>query len=432
VSAPTEDRPRWCRPALLAITAAGFLWRLGYTLATKRNDRDLFDEGDAFFYSAVAQNLAKGQWYTVPFNGAPAADHPPLTVLVLGPASRLFEGSILAQRLTMTVIGTVAIVAVALLARAVAGPRAGVVAAGLAAVNPNFWMNDAVVMSEAISTVLIALVMLAGVALARAPTVARAAIAGGVVGLTVLARAEMGLFLPFMVLPILLVARDLDLRQRLGRLVVAGAVAAAVLAPWMVSNLVRFDEPVLISTNDGTTLLGANCPQVYDTSLIGSWSLKCVLDLSSGKGDPSTQAKEQRRLAIDYIGDHAGRLPIVVVAREGRTFGYWRPDQMVYANQGEGRPKWASWAGLATFWALTPVAVAGAVLLHRRQVTLAPFAAALVTVVVVSGVFYGIPRFRLPLDVAVTVLAAVALAALLGRRSAAANAAAPAAGSPTT
>ena len=276
MSAPTDARPRWFRLGLVAITAAGFLGRLVFALV-KGNDDDLFNEGDAFFYNVVTDNLARGNWFIVPLGGRPAADHPPLTVLVLAPTA-VFTESILAKRLTMVVIGTGVIVAIALLARAVAGPVAGLVAAGLAAVNPNFWMNDAVIMSEAISTVLIAVLMTAGVALARSPTVARAAVAGALCGLTVLARAEMGLFLPFMVLPILLTVPGLDWRQRVGRLLVAVALAGAVVAPWTAWNLTRFDEPVVISTNDGTTLLGANCPQTYDTRLVGWWSLPCVLD----------------------------------------------------------------------------------------------------------------------------------------------------------
>jgi 4-amino-4-deoxy-L-arabinose transferase-like glycosyltransferase len=417
VSTKAEPTPRWFRPAVAAVTAVGFVWRLAYTLVAKRNDSFLFDEGDSFFYSVVSTNLAHGQWFTVPFNGRPAADHPPLTVLVLTPASKLFENSVLAQRLTMTVIGTLAIVVIALLGRALAGPVAGVVAGAIAALNPNFWMNDAVVMSEAVSTVLIAALMITGLRLARAPTVGRAAAAGAVCGLTVLARAEMGLFLPFMILPILLVADGLHAWQRVGRIALAGLMTLAVVAPWTLSMQGRYDKPVAISTNDGTTLLGANCPEVYDTSTIGSWSLRCVEQTGTTTLDPSNDASKQRRIALDYIKAHEGRLPLVLVAREGRTFGFWRPDQSVFTNQGEGRPEWASWAGFVTFWVLTPFAVYGAVILRRRRVTLAPFLAALATVVVVSAFFYGIPRFRLPVDVAVTALAAVAAAELLSRRS---------------
>ena len=213
----------------------------------------------------------------------------------------------------------------------------------------------------------------------------------------------------------------------------AAVVAGAVVAPWTAWNLTRFDEPVTISTNDGTTLLGANCRESYEGGFIGFWNLRCVVDQTpKGLADPSVEAKEQRRLAFDYMRDHLGRLPKVVVAREGRTFGFWRPDQMVFSNQAEGRPRWASWAGLVTFWVLTPVAIAGAVILRRRRVTIAPFVAAVATVVLVSGLFYGIPRFRLPVDVAVTVLAAVAIAALLTRRRDAPSADGAAASLPTT
>ena len=83
MSAKAEPTPRWFRPTVAAVTAVGFVWRLAYTLVTKRNDSNLFDEGDAFFYSIVSGNLAHGQWFTVPFDGRAAADHPPLTVLVL-------------------------------------------------------------------------------------------------------------------------------------------------------------------------------------------------------------------------------------------------------------------------------------------------------------------------------------------------------------
>jgi 4-amino-4-deoxy-L-arabinose transferase-like glycosyltransferase len=232
----------------------------------------------------------------------------------------------------------------------------------------------------------------------------------------------MGLFLPFMILPILLVVDGLRGWQRIGRIVLAGVMTIAVVAPWTLSMQGRYDKPVFVSTNDGTTLLGANCPEVYDTASIGSWSIDCVEHLGPKTLDPSNDASKQRRIAFDYIEAHEGRLPLVLVAREGRTFGFWRPDQLAYLNQGEGRPKWASWAGLVAFWVLTPCAVYGALVLRRRRVTLAPFIAALATVVVVSALFYGIPRFRLPLDVAVTALAAVALSELLSRWSGARSA----------
>jgi len=395
---------------LALVTALGFAWRLGFTLVTKGSDRQLFDEGDGFFYSNVARALASGHLYVNPFNGAPAADHPPLTVLVLAPASWLFSGSVLAQRLTMTLIGTITIVAIGLLARSVAGAAAGLAAAAIAAADPNLWVNDAVIMSESISALLIVATLASGFALARRPTLGRAAAAGAVCGVTVLARAEMGLFLPLMIAPLLLRPSALAWPARIGRVALAAAALGLVLAPWTIWNLSRFHDPVFLSTNDGTTLLGANCPATFDSNITGGWSLTCVLHAGVAGLDASQASTRQRQLALDYVKAHPGRIPVVLVAREGRTLGFWRPDQSVYINQGEGRPRWASWLAFATFWALIPVSVAGVRGLRRRGVTLVPMGASLATVVVVSALFYGIPRFRLPLDVAMVVLAGVAAA----------------------
>ena len=115
----------------------------------------------------------------------------------------------------------------------------------------------------------------------------------------------------------------------------------------------------------------------------------------------------------------------MVFARLGRTFGWWETDQQVYANQGEGRPTWASWAGYATFWVLAPLSIVGVVVLRRRRADLLPAAACLATVLVVSGLFYGISRFRLPLDIMTCVLAGAAVGAAIDGLRARSGAGAP-------
>ena len=46
---------------------------------------------------------------------------------------------------------------------------------------------------------------------------------------------------------------------------IGAAVGASVLvvAPWVVYNMTRFDEPMFLSTNDGLALAGSNCDPVY-------------------------------------------------------------------------------------------------------------------------------------------------------------------------
>lgn len=412
-------RPRRSTLAIVAVALVGLAWRIGYTLVQFSGDTNQFDEGDAFLYSSVAFNSAKGEWFVNPFDATHFADHPPLTVISLVPTGWLFEGSVMAQRITNCLLGTVAIVLIGLLGRRLAGAGAGVAAAVVAAANPNLWMNDAVVMSETISTVLITALLWAAVDLRRSPTVRRAALTGALCGLTILARAEIGLFLPFLVVPAIALARDLAWRDRLLRSALACATALAVVVPWTAWNASQFEETVLISTNDGTTLLGANCEDTWSTGLVGAWYIQCVVDFNAAERtqerglDASQVSVLQREAALEHIGADPGRLPAVVAARLGRTFGWWELDQQVYANQGEGRPKWASYAGYGTFWVLAPLSIAGAVVLWRRRGDLLPAFACLATVLVVSSLFYGISRFRLPLDVMTCVLTGIAVAALV-------------------
>ncbi len=406
--------------AIGVVALVGLAWRLFYTYRQFHLDTDITDEGDAFFYSTTAHNAARGRWFEHFYYGTHVADHPPLTVVSLVPTGWLFPDSVMAQRYTFSVLGAVAIVVIGLLARSLAGPTlapvAGVAAAVVAAANPNLWMNDAVVMSESISTVLIAGLLWAAVELRRSPTLLRAGLTGALCGLTILARAEIGLFLPLLIVPAIGLARALPWRDRLLRAGAAVVAAGLVVAPWTLWNLAEFEQPVLISTNDGLTLLGANCPRTYGTHTIGSWSLQCTLDFNEAerteeRGLDASQVSElQRDAAVAYIRENPDRLPRVVYARLGRTFGWYKVDQQVWINQGEGRPQWASWLGYWSFWALVPVSVAGAVVLRRRGGDLLPAAACLVTVVAVSVLFYGIARFRLPLDVMTCALAGIAAA----------------------
>jgi hypothetical protein len=91
---------------------------------------------------------------------------------------------------------------------------------------------------------------------------------------------------------------------------------------------------------------------------------------------------------------------------------------MVAYNKGEGRESLVSWLGFAMYWALVPVAAVGAVMLRRRRVTIWPLLMQFAVVVVTAAAFYGLIRFRIPVEIALVVLAAAAIDALLARVSA--------------
>jgi 4-amino-4-deoxy-L-arabinose transferase-like glycosyltransferase len=416
----TDDRRFW--RILLLIVLGALVLRVGYVLLAKRNEPA---KGDQIYYVAQANTLAHGEGFTDPRDGSQTAEHPPLTALALTPTAWLAQqlgdhdassDNVLPMRLTMTIFGAAVVLVIGLLGRAVAGPRVGLVAAAVAAVYPNLWVNDGLVMSETLATLAVALAILLTYRFIRTPRASTAAWVGVAVGLAMLARAELGLLLPLMVLPVALMLKALPFSRQVLLFLLACAVSLAVVSPWLIANLTRFDEPVLFSTNDGLTLCGANLQRTWYGEGTGVWALDCV-NHPVPAGDRSVVSNALRRDGLEFIGDHLSRLPVVVAVREARVWSLYAPGFMAHYNENEGREVWASWLGFVAFWILVPGAVVGAVLLRRRRIPITPLVSQFVIVVVTAAAIYGLVRFRIPAEVSMVVLAAVAIDRWLGGRS---------------
>lgn len=446
VSRPADQfAERRFRLGLGALALLGAIGRFLHLVLSKVDEGSLLEQGDAFWYGSTAWNLAEGEFFRNYFTGEATADHPPLTSLVLAPAALLGDESTWALRLTMVALGTATIVVIGLAGRALAGRRAGLVAAATATLMPALWTNDVLLMAETPAALLIAGTIWAGIVLAQRSTTGPAVLAGALCGLAALTRAELGLLLPFMVWPILVVARDLAWRRKLALGAAATAATVAVIAPWTLVNQTRFAEPVLISTNDGITLAGANCDANYAGSGLGGWSVDpCVIeayarieadkpagpasgrDTASACSDPlqtkppcldaSQVSKELRAQGVSYVAAHLTDLPRVVLARNGLVWGFYRMDRSLDAAPGEGRQAWSTALAFGVAWLLIPVSVAGLVVLRRREVSLIPLLAPLAVVLVTTSAFSGIaPRFRLPWDVASCLLVGVTITSILDR-----------------
>jgi hypothetical protein len=406
--------------ALIGLVALGV--RVAYIVIAKSNG-DACGQvvcGDAYYYGLQAEVLANGDGFDRPFSGGEAADHPPLTAIVATPAALLPGDNVMAQRLTMALVGTGAVLMIGLLGREVMSERAGLIAAGIAALYPNLWMNDGVVMSEALTALGMATCLWLTYRLIRGPTVWAALWLGAAIGLTVLARAELAMYLPLVVLPVLLWRVDLELRVKVIRLAVVGAAALMMMAPWTIYNAIRFERPVLVSTNDGLTLIGANCDSVYFGPITGLWNGFCADDVPA-EGDQSEVSAAYRSAAIEYVGDHLDRVPAVLAARIGRVWGVYKPTQMAEYSRGEGRERSLSLIGTWVYYPLMAAAMAGVVVLWRRRTAVWPLLATFVMVTVTAALLYGLTRFRVPAEVAIVVLAAVLIDRLLPGDDAAAR-----------
>jgi 4-amino-4-deoxy-L-arabinose transferase-like glycosyltransferase len=395
--------------------------------------------GDQIFYNSEANFVADGHGFNEPFTGVlrpgtepgPAADHPPLTVTVLAPVSWLserppvswiidepLEDHVREHRYAMVVLGTASVLLVGLLGRRAArSDTVGLVAAGIAALAPNVWVNDGLVMSETVTVLTVVGAMLAAFALRDRPGWWRAAALGALCGLAALARAELLLLVPLLAIPAALTVRG-PARARAELAVVATGVALLALAPWVVFNLARFDDRTFVSTNDGIALLGSNCEGVYHGTGTG---LTAPVVGAGGcltpppPGDQSVVAREYRQEAFDYMRAHKGRVPAVVAARIGRTWGVFRPGDMVSYNVGEGRERWVTTLGMIAYYPTLIAAIGGVVVLARRRARFA-LGVLLVPALIVtvgSAATYGQTRFRAAAEPSLAVLAAVGVVALI-------------------
>jgi len=443
---PGEDpRPstvRWFRWGLLAIVAVAVVVRLVYALGTVADDPV---SGDSYYYHHAARLLADGGGMIFPYDlyelgeRNQAADHPPLYVLYLAAWAFVGLDGVEAHLVASVLLGAAAVALSGVLGRRVAGPVVGLAAAGLVAAYPNLITWDSVLLSEPTGTVTTLLVLLAAYEHLEHRTTTTAVLLGGAIGLATLARPELILLSLLVAVPAVLGTSWLDRRERARQLVMAGAVAAAVLAPWVGWNLTRFEEPVLLSTNLGVTLAYTNCDAVYDGPLLGYWEFGCgsfVAGSTEGYDamDQSQRSEVLQDFALDHVREHRGDLPKVALARAGRVLGVYDPAGQVDLEVAvERRQRTLATLGMGAWYAVAVAAAAGFVVLGRARMVRYPLVAPLLTVVLASVATYGTSRFRASAEPVMCVLAAVAVVQLVHvvRRRLARDPARPTAPRPT-
>ncbi|HEX4983652.1 MAG TPA: glycosyltransferase family 39 protein [Ilumatobacteraceae bacterium] len=408
--------------ALTAVVAGGFLVRVvtWLTIAPQKTDG-----GDPLFYHVTANTIARGRGFPEPLNWLdsathiPSALHGPLYPVVLSVSSRLGGTTYVDHKFVSILIGSATVLLTALVAERLGGKRAAIAAGALAAVYPNLWLIDSLLFPEGLFALLTTGCILAAYRWRDRPTFVRAALIGGLIGLSALTRGEGLLLGVVLAMPWMLGDRQLPLVDRWRHLVVAGAACVLVLAPWTIRNLRTFEELVPLSTNGNELIVYANCDQAYNGRLIGFWSFDCQEQyrdrFGEPEGDESQKAAFWRGVGVDYARDHIGEVPKVVAIRVLRQWELFRPWQTVEFSTIENRDHDSAALGLGMYYVLAAGAIAGSVILRRRGVPLVPLGAQVISVTLTAAYAYGTVRFRAPVEPVLCVLAGVAAVPLLTR-----------------
>ena len=235
---------------------------------------------------------------------------------------------------------------------------------------------------------------------------------GAVLGALAMTKSDQFVLALLLVAPLILSRRQIALGRRVRWLAIAGAICVVIMAPWSIYLSNRFDRPVILTGSIGGAMAAGNCPQTYQGRLLAYYYFGCVQRVGPAR-DPITRDEKARNTALDFMRDHDRRAAIVMTARLGRTFGFYRPFQQMNLETERGTPSWVFHIAFFAYWLLLPLAIAGALIARRRKVPIYPLLVFPVIVVLSVLPTIGSVRYRAPAEIPLVILSAVTLDALL-------------------
>ena len=214
-------------------------------------------------YDEVGTNIAAGRGFTGGFAAEtferPLTRTPDAPEIGIGPVYPLFLGVIYrtvghhftAVRVIQAAISTLMLFPLYALTRWALGASAATAAVALSAVYPAFIVYNGFILTEALATALLVAAVWAVAYAWRATTATTWLVAGVLMGITILLRAELLVIcVPVVVLTLW---RDRS-RRAVGLLLLYLAAVSATMAPWTIRNYRTFHRLVPVSAHDGDTL----------------------------------------------------------------------------------------------------------------------------------------------------------------------------------
>jgi len=379
----------------------GVAVRVGYVLVVL----DPIPPGlDSIWYQLQGKSIRTGTGFVVPFTlfepeQVPTARFPPLYPAYQAVWQSVFGEGPTSVRLAGLVPATATIALVGLIGRRLTGPRVGLLAAGVVALDPTLVAVDGSTMSENVTVPLVlATVVVAHRLLADGVRVHRVALLGVLCGAAALGRQDLLVLLLLLGLPAVAWDPTPGSLRRVGSATLVVAVAATVVLPWTWRNERAVGAFTVSTVSPSSALAGSNCEETYAGVGLGSWNVLCVVAVtpSSETGEVEV-ADAQRSAARRFARSHVGRLPVVLAARQARVWGFWDPRDLARRDGYESRRYGWQLLSRPVDAAMAVVGTVGLVLLVRRRlpdrrvlVVLAP----LLVVAVSATISYGNPRFN--------------------------------------
>ena len=312
MESPGKNRSEW-----RAIGALFFLSILARAVAALviGVSYPLDNDEPEFYEPAVHIAAGDGYWRSNPHSAShapePTAYRVPVPSMIIGAGFVIVRNeSISAARLISAFISSFAAPLMYLLMRRTGMRPAAFLGGVVCAVYPSYVYFSIRIFSEPYFVPLLLLGLLATVWAIESPLKWLAIIAGIVWGLTGMVRPH-GFPIAAMIALYLFARRD----WKRGVLIAVGA--GMVLSLWVARNQIVLGRPVLLATEAGETLLGANNPHVLtDPDGVGLWKSALIYpeykSQLAGISNEVDRDKKLNMLALDYLRQNPGDIPRLV------------------------------------------------------------------------------------------------------------------------
>ncbi|HEY3728530.1 MAG TPA: glycosyltransferase family 39 protein [Solirubrobacteraceae bacterium] len=402
--------------------------------------------GDPADYQRWGASLATGHGFPmteIASPGTPSAFRPPAYPLALAGLYAVVGVHVLAGRALGAILGVATAGLLAVLGRALWGPRVGLIAGGICAVYPPLVALSGTLVSEALFIPLELGLALALVKVARRPGHAGwAAVAGLLCAATVLTRAVAEVWV-FVAVGVALFAGAGSVPLRTRAVAATAALAAIVigLAPWTARNLETFHTLVPITTDGGFVLAGQyNSTVAASGPLQSVWQIPLIIpdvaarvrplyERPGGVNEAQLDAA-LRSIALHYVAAHPAYLPTAVANDTLRLLdlGPGHTLQTAIVNRQLAIPPALRLPDSLSAQILAALALLGLIIAVTKRPLGAPWLWILpATAWLVTVPALGTPLKRAPMDPFLILLAALAIDTAVNFRRAASTERAPAA-----
>ena len=380
---------------------------------------------DSLTYQNIAFHLVQEHCYCL-YSHLPTVDRAPLWPFVIAIIDRLLGPQDILVRLVLCLVGSGTCGLLYLFAKDLFGERIGVFAGIVGAIYPFLYVYDGLLYAESIYIFLLLAFCYTLYRMQRSPRLSLMVTSGILLGLLSLTRpngiALLGLFVLWV--GVMYKIKVFSWRVALQSVLVVSLLSLLFIAPWTIRNYKVTHTLVTVAVGDGKVLLGAynyeTADPVYQHGyyagvwIIPSESTPWIAEkfpTECAKACEVTRDNAYEDAALQWIQGHLSYMPFMLGQHFINTWQIVPQEADLATNRFPNRD--SSRFVVAMMETITPIvfalALLGVVVTSERWRNLLFIYLMILLTLAQNVVFYGIPRFRAPIEPMLILLASGAV-----------------------